>query len=904
MHCSLSIGSNLDKHGKSYWKLNNSILSDEYFRNKIENLLTDSRTLRPAFTSTGEWWDDVKTRIKKVAIKHSSIKKRETNELKNDLKSQLESATSPAEVHRLKGLLCDITNKELGSLAIRARVDKALYDEKCTAFFFNKIKSRHSKNFIHKIQDDDQSLKTGIDEILTVFHKFYETLYSEFPGDISVQNEILESLKCQHSVESEHSDNTSLFRSDSIKQCLAEMANNKTPGPDGLTAEFYKTFFDIISDILVEVYEEVSKGIIPRSMTEAVTVLIPKEGDPTLPSNYRPITLLNVDYKLMTKTINKSFFSTFLKNNISSQQLCAVPGRDIRNGTILIRDIISYCKSKGIPASIVSLDQKKAFDMVNRNFLYKVLKALKIDSRVLNFVETIYCNTHTSIQVNGHLSQKIALQRGVRQGCPLSPTLYVFYVHAFVSHISMSPRFSGVTIPGGHQCKVSAYADDLVMFCKDKDDEEYIFSFFEKVSIATGSSLNKSKTNKLHIGPNPFSTVYRREDVKICGVRFDFENEGSLSFRDCQVKIEKRIEKYKHLPLTLHGKVLVCNTLLFPLLFYVSATYLPSKTFCDKLKKKIFSFIWGEGKAESISRKVIQTPREVGGLGLSDITIKTRAIYFQTNFMAPCAKDFNHQRLKLFQYFFSFWCRNVKPDLYHLNSPHSFQLIKSYSFVSEILKQLEDHHDVIGNFAVSLQQMYRWLLGKIEEVEVRHPAAFSESKDYKSHCARLYRLYTDIEIDIRKVSFMWRVAVGALKTGEVVKKYKIPGARCSCVFCGEKELETVEHLFFLCPALKTIRAIAIQYYQDFELIVPVRDKDAMRILFILGLTVSHESKLRARNIFRVSSEYCYTIWQARNDVLFRYKVLGHDTVEKIAHILRCRCEVLYADSCRTHHDSI
>ena len=66
--------------------------------------------------------------------------------------------------------------------------------------------------------------------------------------------------------------------------------------------------------------------------------------------------------------------------------------------------------------------------------------------------------------------------------------------------------------------------------------------------------------------------------------------------------------------------------------------------------------------------------------------------------------------------------------------------------------------------------MYRWLLGKIEEVEVRHPAAFSKSKDYKSHCARHYGLYTDIKIDIRKVSFMWRVAVGALKTGEVVKK--------------------------------------------------------------------------------------------------------------------------------------
>ena len=145
-------------------------------------------------------------------------------------------------------------------------------------------------------------------------------------------------------------------------------------------------------------------------MTEAVTVLIPKEGDVHSPSNFRPITLLNVDYKLMTKTINKSFFSKFRNDNLSDEQLCAVPGRNFRNGTILIRDIISYCKSKGISASIVSLDQKKAFDMVDRCFLYKILKALKVNSRVLRFVDTIYCNTHTSIQVNGHLSSKIPLQ--------------------------------------------------------------------------------------------------------------------------------------------------------------------------------------------------------------------------------------------------------------------------------------------------------------------------------------------------------------------------------------------------------------------------------------------------------------------------------------------------------------
>ena len=381
------------------------------------------------------------------------MKKRETDSLKSDLKNQLENTKDPSEINKLKNLLRDIADKELGSLAVRARVDKVLYDEKCTSFFFNKIRRRNSKNFIHKIQDEDNTLKTDIQDILKVFHKFYGNLYSEFSGNIDVQNKILESLSCQNCNSSGDTEETSLFSVDFTKQCLGDMANNKTPGPDGLTAEFYKTFYDLISDILVEIYDEVSKGIIPKSMTEAVTVLIPKDGDASLPSNYRPITLLNVDYKLMTKSINRSFFATFLKDNISREQLCAVPGRDIRNGTVLICDIITHCKSKGISGSIVSLEHKKAFDIVGYGY-----------SRVLKFVQTIYYNTHTSIQVNGHLSQRIALQRGVRQGCPLSPTLYVFYVHAFVTHMSKSSKFSGLNIPG-QQCKVSAFADDL----------EYIF---------------------------------------------------------------------------------------------------------------------------------------------------------------------------------------------------------------------------------------------------------------------------------------------------------------------------------------------------------------------------------------------------------------------------------------------
>ena len=186
-----------------------------------------------------------------------------------------------------------------------------------------------------------------------------------------------------------------------------------------------------------------------------------------------------------------------------------------------------------------------------------------------------------------------------------------------------------------------------------------------------------------------------------------------------------------------------------------------------------------------------------------------------------------------------------------------------------ILKELEDHHDVLGSFAVSLQQLYKWLQGETKDFEIWHPVFFQKSKSYDRDWARLFDLYTDFKIDVKMVSFMWRAAVGGLKTGNIVKKYKIPGARCNCAFCGEQLIETVEHLFFECEALKTVREVAVKFYKNFELSIPSADANAMRLLFTLGLTSSSESKTTTQNIFRVTAEYCYSIWQARNDVLFK-----------------------------------
>ena len=111
---------------------------------------------------------------------------------------------------------------------------------------------------------------------------------------------------------------------------------------------------------------------VPMSMTKAVTVLLPRKPYSETPSDYRPLTLLNIDYNILTNHITKVYFPEFLKANISPEQLCAVPGRNIQNGTTFMRDVIECCRDKEKSGKLKSLDQRKAFDLVvDRKLLFQ-----------------------------------------------------------------------------------------------------------------------------------------------------------------------------------------------------------------------------------------------------------------------------------------------------------------------------------------------------------------------------------------------------------------------------------------------------------------------------------------------------------------------------------------------------
>ena len=203
---------------------------------------------------------------------------------------------------------------------------------------------------------------------------------------------------------------------------LKQMANFKTPGLDGLPKEFYEFAFKYIGKSFVSLINRCySEGILPPSQRQGLITLICKDPNnaETL-KNWRPISLLNVDYKIISKVFTLRLRKV-IGDIVHPDQTCSIPGRSIQDNIHLIRNLIEYANGKNISAAIISLDQAKAFDRVSHSYLFDVLHAFGFKPQFIAMVKLLYTDIKSRILVNGYTSSEFAVERSVRQGCSLSP---------------------------------------------------------------------------------------------------------------------------------------------------------------------------------------------------------------------------------------------------------------------------------------------------------------------------------------------------------------------------------------------------------------------------------------------------------------------------------------------------
>ena len=184
---------------------------------------------------------------------------------------------------------------------------------------------------------------------------------------------------------------------------------NFTKNLQKLKKDLQKTFHEILF----------TNKITPKTWIQAIITLIPKKGDTNFLKYWRRISLLCVDYKVLTKILANRL-KYILPDIISTEQNCSIPNRTIFDNLFLIRDIITYTKRKNNYFYLLQIDQQKAFDKIDRAFLYKTMEKMGFSPLFINFLQTLYKQNTSMIINNRFLSPQVSLQRDLTTGCPLT----------------------------------------------------------------------------------------------------------------------------------------------------------------------------------------------------------------------------------------------------------------------------------------------------------------------------------------------------------------------------------------------------------------------------------------------------------------------------------------------------
>ena len=613
-----------------------SLLKNNHYVKMIKGIISQSHqkyeNLNPHLK-----WELLKCDIRGASIQFASKESKKRNATIRQLECEIANLELMLSANPYDSSINDsliIKQTELSSLLniktkgviIRSRIRWCLEGERCTKYFLNLEKKNYQERCIRRLQVGDECISSP-NMILEEERKFYSDLYSSV--DISDEslntyfNDISDVPQLSHV--DKHSCEGALSNNECVV-VLSGFKNGKTPGNDGLPPEFYKLFWPDINELVLQVFRySFQTGELSPSMKEGVINLIPKKDkSPLFLKNWRPISILNTDYKLLAGCLANRL-KKVLPKIISNDQSGFLHGRYIGECIRKVIDIISFCENECNSALLFFADFEKAFDSVERKFLFRALESFNFGPDIIKYIKVIYTNIKSTVLNNGFWCKYFNISRGVRQGCPLSPYLFLICAEILAMNIRQSPSLNGIRIRN-NDFRICQYADDTVFFI-DMSNRSFtnFMHILEQFANLSGLKINYDKCYVKRVGPcRMFDTVFcehlpliwTSDTITYLGIKIphDINDVTCVNFAMKSHDVENCLKPWSARKLSIMGKVTIIRSLVMPKLTYCfSMLPNPSESFFNKVQKILFNFLW-DGKPDRIKRDVLLNTYNNGGL--------------------------------------------------------------------------------------------------------------------------------------------------------------------------------------------------------------------------------------------------------------------------------------------------
>lgn len=624
--------------GKGFWKINPSILLDEDIQREFIKEIENTKQRFAYCSDFYYWWENhfkpkVKSFYKSKSYERNNLITSSKSFLYGCLREISEKQNNGEDVSKefsfVKSKLMNIEQNRLNNLKLKLNDSTVVEDEKLSVFQLSKVLKRNSPSNSMKLMINGQ--------VTSEKHKIQSALEQHFDALLGGDNTFhpgVDSLfqHVKNRLSQEQSNN--LIRPvelNELEHALKQATKKKSPGPDGLTYEFYTIFFDYLKDDLLKLFNLLLAGLIPKhAFVEGIITLIPKKEKSFEISDQRPISMLNCDYKLFTKILMNRL-QPILDSLIGPGQSACISEKSCITNLKFLRNIcIKANQSSTFKALIASFDLEKAFDRVDHHFLWLCLEKFGFPVQFVNCIRNLYKNASSRILFNGFLTNSIRVRSSVRQGCPLSMALFILYIEPLIRMLYESVR--GCLVDNSF-IRVIAYADDINVFVRNNNEFDTILELINYFSIYAKIRLNIGKSHYMRLnnclsGPHLLREV---SSLKILGVNFyqnynlTIENNYSSIISSMKFLISLHIKRR----LNIIQKTWILNSIILSKLWYLAQIYPPSNSNIAEIRTLCRNFIFKGIGLYRVRFDQLYLDVDKGGLSLIDVECKAKSLFIK-----------------------------------------------------------------------------------------------------------------------------------------------------------------------------------------------------------------------------------------------------------------------------------